>query len=236
MRSGSHGFGLVEIMLALALSLVLVLGVAQVFIAAKATYLSQNASAYLQEDARFVLSKMLQEIRMTGLFGCLRTVRDRSTAKEFSRYAATPIQWSNVERKLTLVTADIGDYGGAPTWSLVTDCRRSAVVYSGAHQVGDGQQVLALRRLFYSFQNHQLMLGSGLGRQQAVLLDNVEAFDVSFGMARTAADSAASSYSRNPGDPARIRSVRLQLTLADPQKRVRPQRFTLVAALRNRLP
>ena len=38
------------------------------------------------------------------------------------------------------------------------------------------------------------------------------------------------------GDPARIRSVRLSLTLADPQQRVRSQTFSTVAALRNRLP
>ncbi|RBL66546.1 pilus assembly protein PilW, partial [Pseudomonas sp. MWU13-2625] len=66
MNRADSGFGLVEMMLALALSLVLVLGVAQVFIAAKNTYQSQSAAAYLQEDARFVLSKMLQEIRMVG--------------------------------------------------------------------------------------------------------------------------------------------------------------------------
>lgn len=236
MNPGSKGFGLVEMMLALALSLVVVLGVAQVFIAAKNTYLSQNASAVLQEDARFVLSKMLQEIRMAGLAGCMRTITDASTAKEFSRFGMTPVQWDQGEQKLTLVTADIGEEGGIPTWSLITDCQRGAVVYSGAHGATGAEQVFALRRLFYSFKNHQLLLGSGLGKQQAVLLDNVETFEVSFGMARSATDIAASHYSRNPGDPARIRSVRLHLTLADPEGRVRPQSFTVAAALRNRLP
>lgn len=236
MKQGHCGFTLVEMMLALLWGLVLVLGAAQVFIAAKHTYLSQNASAYLQEDGRFVLSKMLQEIRMAGLAGCLREVEDASSAMEFSRYRAAPIQWDSAEHKLTLITADVGEDGGAPTWSLVTDCQRHAVAYSGAHQGGVGQQVFALRRVFYSFKNHQLLLGSGLGKQQAVLLDNVEAFDVGFGMARSATDSGVSGYSPHPVDPARIRSVRLRLTLADPDARVSPQRFTVVAALRNRLP
>jgi len=96
--------------------------------------------------------------------------------------------------------------------------------------------VFALRRLFYSLKDRQLLLGSGLGKQQAVLLDNVEAFEVSFGMARSATDTAVFSYSRNPLEPARIRSVRLRLTLADPQDRVRPQSYSVVATLRNRLP
>ncbi|WP_372841027.1 PilW family protein [Pseudomonas protegens] len=236
MKQGHCGFTLVEMMLALLWGLVLVLGAAQVFIAAKHTYLSQNASAYLQEDGRFVLSKMLQEIRMAGLAGCLREVEDASSATEFSRYRATPIHWDRAEHKLTLITADVGEDGGAPTWSLVTDCQRHAVAYSGAHQGGVGQQVFALRRVFYSFKNHQLLLGSGLGKQQAVLLDNVEAFDVGFGMARSATASGVSGYSPHPGDPARIRSVRLRLILADPDARISPQSFTVVAALRNRLP
>ncbi|NBF06161.1 pilus assembly protein PilW [Pseudomonas sp. Fl5BN2] len=236
MSRRNAGFGLVEMMLALAMSLVLILGAAQVFISAKNIYLSQSASAYLQEDGRFVLSKMLQEIRMVGMFGCLRSISDASAASEFSRYAATPIQWDVADQQLTLITADVGDEGVTPTWSVVTDCQRSAVAYSGARRGTGAEQVFALRRLFYSFKNHQLLLGSGLGKQQAVLLDNVEAFEVSFGMARSATETAASSYTRNPGDPARIRSVRLRLILADPYGAVRPQSFTVVAALRNRLP
>jgi len=47
---------------------------------------------------------------------------------------------------------------------------------------------------------------------------------------------AAASYSSNPSEPARIRSVRLSLTLFDPSGRVSDQTFNVVAALRNRLP
>ena len=79
----SKGFGLIELLIALALSLIVVLGVVQIFIAAKNTYLSQNAAASMQEDARFVLSKMIQEIRMVGMFGCLGTITDASDGGEF---------------------------------------------------------------------------------------------------------------------------------------------------------
>ncbi|MGC5701940.1 prepilin-type N-terminal cleavage/methylation domain-containing protein [Pseudomonas sp. NFXW11] len=236
MNPGQGGFSLPEMLLALALSLVLVLGVAQVFGVAKRTYLSQSAAAHLQEDGRFVLSKMLQEIRMSGLFGCLRSITDASLDRSFSRYAATPVHWDAAQQQLTLISADVGEQGGAPTWSLVSDCRQQALVYSGAHSGGAGQQVWGLRRLFYRFKDRQLLHGSGLGRQQAVLLDGVEAFELSFGLADSPSASTVSSYSRNPSDPARIRSVHLRLTLADPEARVQPQYFTLVAALRNRLP
>ncbi|AUG04358.1 pilus assembly protein PilW [Pseudomonas sp. 09C 129] len=235
MRRGNSGFGLIEMLVALALSLIVALGVTQIFISAKNTYVSQNASASLQEDARFVLSKMIQEIRMVGMFGCLQSIADASIAADFAGHAQTPIRWDNANHRLTLVAADIGDSGGTPTWTVLSDCRNSATAYTGARKAPSGQQAFAVRRLVYSLKDDQLLMGTGTGSGQAVLVNNVSAFDVSFGIASTATDVAASSYSRDPADPARIRSVRLSLTLSDPQARVRPQTFNVVAALRNRL-
>ena len=70
MRKRHSGFGLIELMIAMALGLLLVLGMTQVFLSARQTSLAQSASAQLQEDARYVLSKIAQEIRMAGMFGC----------------------------------------------------------------------------------------------------------------------------------------------------------------------
>jgi type IV pilus assembly protein PilW len=237
MTRTSRGFGLIELLIALALSLVVVLGVAQIFIAAKNTYVSQNTAAGMQEDARFVLSKMIQEIRMVGMFGCLGTITDASSAGSFNASQITPISWDNANLKLTLVTADVGGSGGVPTWTVISDCRNTATAYTGLRTPASGQLAFPVRRLVYSFSNNQLLMGSGTGTPtQQVLVNNVSAFNVSFGLASSATDTAASSYSSNPSDPARIRSVRLTLTLTDPNNRVRNQTFNVVAALRNRLP
>ncbi|WP_447794482.1 MULTISPECIES: PilW family protein [Pseudomonas] len=237
MTRASKGFGLIELLIALALSLVVVLGVAQIFIAAKNTYVSQNTAAGMQEDARFVLSKMIQEIRMVGMFGCLGTIIDASSAGNFNVSQITPISWDNANLKLTLVTADVGGSGGAPTWTVISDCRNTATAYTGLRTPTSGQLAFPIRRLVYSFSNNQLLMGSGAGTPtQQVLVNNVSAFNVSFGLASSATDTAASSYSSNPSDPARIRSVRLTLTLSDPNDRVHEQTFNVVAALRNRLP
>ncbi|KZN18108.1 MULTISPECIES: PilW family protein [Pseudomonas] len=237
MNRNSKGFGLIELLIALALSLVVILGVAQIFIAAKNTYVSQNTAAGMQEDARFVLSKMIQEIRMVGMFGCLGTIIDASSAGNFNASQITPISWDNANLKLTLVTADVGGSGGVPTWTVVSDCRNTATAYSGLRTTTSGQLAFPIRRLIYSFSNNQLLMGSGAGTPtQQVLVNNVSAFKVSFGLASSATDTAASSYSSNPSDPARIRSVRLTLTLTDPNHRVSDQTFNVVAALRNRLP
>ncbi|MFJ7797726.1 PilW family protein [Pseudomonas sp. NPDC096950] len=236
MRHSSRGFGLIELLIALVLSLIVVLGVAQVFISAKNTYVSQNTAAGMQEDARFVLSKMIQEIRMVGMFGCLGTVTDASSTGDFNASQIAPISWDNATLKLTLVTADVGSNGGTPTWTVLSDCRNSATAYTGLRAPASGQIAFPIRRLIYSFSNNQLLMGVGSGTPtQAVLINNVSAFGVLFGMATSTSDVAASSYSTNPTNPALIRSVRLTLTLTDPNNRVRNQTFTVVAALRNRL-
>jgi type IV pilus assembly protein PilW len=191
----------------------------------------------MQEDARFVLSKMIQEIRMVGMFGCLGTITDASKAGDFNASQLTPIRWDNAGRKLTLVTSDVGNNGGTPAWTVVSDCRSSATAYSDWRAPASGQMAFPIRRLIYSLKNGELTMGVGRDKPlQQVLVDNVSAFDVSFGLASSATDSAVSSYSSNPSDPARIRSVRLSLTLTDPNNRVSDQTFNVVAALRNRLP
>ncbi|TMU81151.1 prepilin-type N-terminal cleavage/methylation domain-containing protein [Pseudomonas fluorescens] len=236
MMRHQRGFGLVELLIALALGLIIVLGVVQIFIAAKNTYVSQNSAAAMQEDARFVLSKMIQEIRMVGMFGCLGTITDSSSAGDFNAAQVTPINWDNANLKLTLVTADIGSGGGTPTWTVLSDCRNSATAYTGLRSPASGQIAFPIRRLIYSFSNNQILMGTGSGTPtQQVLVNNVSAFNVTFGLASSATDVAASTYSANPSDPARIRSVRLSLTLADPNSRVATQTFNVVAALRNRL-
>lgn len=240
MNRRSRGFGLIELMIALVLSLIVVLGVVQVFIAAKNTYVSQGAAAVMQEDARFALSKMLQELRMVGMFGCLANITDASSAGDFNASQITPIRWDNANLKLTLVAADVGNSGGTPTWTVVSDCRTSATAYTGVRAPAAGQMAFPIRRLIYSFSNNQLLMGvqtpgGAANPTMAVLVDNVRSFNVMFGVASSATDIAASSYNSNPSDPALIRSVRLTLTLFDPKNAVRDQTYSVVAALRNRL-
>ena len=148
MKHQNRGFGLIELLVALALGLIVVLGVVQIFIAAKNTYVSQNSAAAMQEDARFVLSKMIQEIRMIGMFGCLGVITDSSNAGDFNAAQITPINWDNANLKLTLVTADIGGSGGTPTWTVLSDCRLHRVAKPGnrADRIPDTTSDLQLQQ------------------------------------------------------------------------------------------
>ncbi len=217
MRRTSQGFGLVEIMVALVLGLVVSLGVIQIFTSSRATFLSQNAAARMQEDARFVLSKMIQELRMTDMYGC----------QDFARPAELneAILWNNTTNTLTLITADIGTAGTAPTWTILSDCQTGAQLYSGARAPAAGQTAFPLRQLVYSYSNRTLSLNG------QPLLQNVETFDVFFGVTGN-----PMSYTNviTAANASKIRSVRLSLVLRDPQGRAEDQPYSVVAYLRNR--
>jgi type IV pilus assembly protein PilW len=237
MSRHARGFSLIELMVALALGLIVVLGVAQIFISAQNTYVSQNASANMQEDARFVLSKMTQEIRMVGMFGCLASFTDSTAGNEYTAKSVPPISWDAINSRLTLVTVDI-DSGGKPTWTIVSDCVNSATAYPGVRLPLKGELAFPIRRLTYTLRNNQLWMNTGIANDAGqVLVDNVVAFEVTFGVANSATDIPASSYISNPSQSElpRIRSVRLSLTLKDPNNRVRNQTYKAFAALRSQL-
>lgn len=69
-RSRSSGFSLVELLLALALGLVVVTGIVQLFVGNSQTYSILNGQARLQESARFALEIISQAARSAGYFGC----------------------------------------------------------------------------------------------------------------------------------------------------------------------
>lgn len=61
-----HGLTLIEIMVALVLSLFLIAGVIQLFLGSKQTYRFHDAASRLQENGRLALDTMGRDIRMAG--------------------------------------------------------------------------------------------------------------------------------------------------------------------------
>jgi len=72
------GISLVEIMVALVISLFLLGGVIQVYIANKTSYRFVDASSRIQENARFALDTMVSDIRMAGFWGCAQFDSDNN--------------------------------------------------------------------------------------------------------------------------------------------------------------
>lgn len=65
------GLSLVELMVAIALGLILTLGVIQIYLSGSATYRQTQGLAHAQESTRFVSAILTPEIRSAGTFGCL---------------------------------------------------------------------------------------------------------------------------------------------------------------------
>lgn len=234
MKRFARGFSLVELLLALAVGLVLLLGVSQVAISARITHVSQQAATLLQDDARFVLGKMVQDIRQAGMFGCLATAYIDNAPVAFDR----PVRWSTEgsSRSLTLVTADVGGEGGKPDWTVLSDCIGTAQAYAGnPPPPAPGQIRFAIRQLTYTFETGQLKISTPAATAKAVLVDNVQAFDISFGVAAQPDSAQVARYDASPANESLIRSVRILMTLRDPTGRVKEQSYSVVAAVRNRL-
>lgn len=64
------GIGLVEIMVAITIGLFLMAGIGQIFVSSKQTYRVTEAASRLQENGRFAMIKMAEDIRMAGFRGC----------------------------------------------------------------------------------------------------------------------------------------------------------------------
>lgn len=69
------GFSLVELMVAMALSMVLLLGVVSIYTNSKQTYNTQEGLSRLQENARFAMGRISREIAAAGFLGCLEASR-----------------------------------------------------------------------------------------------------------------------------------------------------------------
>ena len=69
-RSGQRGFSVVEIMVALAISLVLLAGVYKVYLGSKQSYRLTEGEARLQENGRFAMHFLTRTIRGAGYIGC----------------------------------------------------------------------------------------------------------------------------------------------------------------------
>lgn len=71
MRLGQRGVTLVEMLIAIAMSLAVLVGLSSVYVAAKQSFRFTETNGHLQEDAVFALDTISRELRMAGYAGCL---------------------------------------------------------------------------------------------------------------------------------------------------------------------
>jgi len=72
------GLSLIELMIAVVLGLTLALGVAQIYVGTSTTERDQDARLRIQENGRFALNFIGNEIRMAGYLGCQGSIQGSS--------------------------------------------------------------------------------------------------------------------------------------------------------------
>lgn len=106
-----RGLTLVELMVALVLSLVLMIGVVTVFQSNKSTFRTQEVLAEVQENGRVALALMTQDIRNAGYRGCDFASREGATL-EVTLNNATTYPWSAFD-----FAVDGFDAGSGGSWT-----------------------------------------------------------------------------------------------------------------------
>ena len=83
-----RGFSLIELMIALLISSILVLGMVQVFAASRNAYRLSEGVSRAQENSRFAMDFLQRDLRMAGHFGCINDrVRLQSAGRLVSHFA-----------------------------------------------------------------------------------------------------------------------------------------------------
>ncbi|AYG43370.1 pilus assembly protein PilW [Pseudomonas sp. Leaf58] len=126
MSRAQRGFGLLELMLALATGLMLLAAASQLFASAHQAWRLQSTSVRMQDEARLALLRMAQDIRMAGMFGCLRLQPADFRSTVAQQAFARPVDVG--QSTLSLVVAELPGQVGAPDWFVQTDCLKKVVV------------------------------------------------------------------------------------------------------------
>ena len=77
LQSQHYGLSLIELMIAISLSSIILLGVGQIFIGSKQTYQTGEALSRVSENLRFALEIITQDISRGGFWGCNPGFDDR---------------------------------------------------------------------------------------------------------------------------------------------------------------
>lgn len=127
MRRAAHrGFTVVELMVAMTISLILLAGVLAVVYSSKVAYRQNERVARLQENGRAAVELMLQDMRAGGFHGCTRTVpftNTLTTSADLLWNFAAPVQGY--------------EWASAGTWSPALD--------SSIDSPRDGSDIVAVR-------------------------------------------------------------------------------------------
>jgi type IV pilus assembly protein PilW len=239
------GIGLVELLVALLLSVIIGGAVVQVFISQRQSFQTQDDLARLQENARFAFEQISRDLRHVGYWGCSRkapitnetndTGLDDISTKALTRAndGALTIRFLNPD----VVVTDANLLGSLPSNRLVADCAKASLFQGNtlpAGYSGTGWQAFGLSEVQYKAENGGLVRVEN-GASDNLIADGVVSISFEYGVADSG--GFADDYLENP-DPGQLENtVSLKTTLVMQGTDVVGQKtFVSVVAIRNRLP
>lgn len=76
MRKQQQGLSLIELLISLTLGIILMTGVAQMFLTSRETYTTQQSMSLIQESGRMAMDYLARDVRMAGYKGCMPSSPD----------------------------------------------------------------------------------------------------------------------------------------------------------------
>lgn len=242
MRRGQNGIGLIELMIAVTLSLVIGGAVIQVFLSQRQTFRTQDDMARVQENARFAFEQIAKDIRQVGYWGCSRKaqiVNDTGNSLYNSINDTALVENSGVLSLMFVGAHPIGtvsavDFSGVGTPRVVADCARASIFSGQTIPAGYPPEasIYVLSSVDYSISGGGLMRGT-----ENIIDSGVRSISFRYGL--SGATGWAESYQPASTVAAAAKwssvvSVEVTLTLRGDV--VGDQIFKSVVAVRNRLP
>jgi type IV pilus assembly protein PilW len=133
-RAHQHGFSVIELMVSIAISLLLLAGVVTMFIGSKQSYETTERLSRIQENGRYALDQIVDDLRAAGFQGCARPNMATSRADDYSVTTLnTPTQM------LWNFAAPVQGYNASGTgvWTPVLDASITTPANTGPDNISD---------------------------------------------------------------------------------------------------
>ena len=147
-----RGVTLVEMMIAMVISLILMAGVYQTYLGSKQAYRTQDGLSRLQENARFAVDQISRDLRMANNFGCVPgPVNQFGEQVIFDRVGDTAFNYdpnntartgiaagANTDGSDTLTIRSVGNSDGLTSWPVAAVAGTDVTLLGGTlPEVGD---------------------------------------------------------------------------------------------------
>lgn len=211
------GLTLVELMVALLIGLILMWGVAQIFISNRQTYSTVDGLARLQENGQYALNLITREIRMAGYYP-----NPYGKAGNKAGFEAKAFGTNAQGKPVAVIEATNNGSGSDKVTTLYytdgTDClggntNLSAAVDTAMQGTFPGGAVASIAKSEISTDGTSLLCNG------TKVVDGIEHLEIRYGV-DSDGDGRVDSFTNAPADPTSVLAVKVAL-LASTEKQVR---------------